>query len=84
MSSARMSKAMFQALHDGIVHGCIAHSISGRSASGGFTGTRAALIRNGWVDHETDEVTDAGRAIYADVSKRHRPFPYDISHLSTT
>ena len=40
----------------------LGHHLTGMAQHGGFEGTRASLVRNGWItaDHE---LTDAGRAL---------------------
>ncbi len=79
----RLSRAMFLSLEGGIKHGSLTHGLSGRSAHGGWNGTRAALIRNGWIDKDWN-VTDAGRAVYEAAALRHRSFAYDVGKLVDT
>lgn len=58
----RMTPAQREAMEAADKYGRANYFIKGRSAAGGYSATRAVLLRRGWINPHTEGLTDKGRA----------------------
>jgi len=63
-----LTAAQYRALKNAEKFGRADFGISGRSAHGGYAGTRAVWLRHGYINPFNEKITDAGRAALAETS----------------
>lgn len=77
-----MTPAQLKCLQSAARTGNPTAHLFGRSEWGGWTWTRASLIRKGWLDGRNDTITDAGRAALATLTAGHQKSDQDERPMS--